>query len=97
MPLPGRLAGTGEAFVVQWPGATSVSPGPSAGTSEAVNFFRASMHGVIDTDIDSPAAELHASHSEDVVEQPASSMSPPAMALIEAKDLKVIGYCGLVP
>ena len=55
------------------------------------------MQGAIDTVIGSPAAELHASHSEEVVEQPASNTSPPAMPLIEAKDLKVIGDCGLVP
>ena len=36
MPLPGRLAGAGDALVVQCPGRTSLSPGPSAGTSAAV-------------------------------------------------------------
>src|ERR1035441_9060623 len=33
-------------LVPHLPGVTSVSAGPSAGTSGAVNFFSASMHGV---------------------------------------------------
>ncbi|HEY2082112.1 MAG TPA: hypothetical protein VGI88_04960, partial [Verrucomicrobiae bacterium] len=69
MPLPGRLAGASSAFVVQWPGATSVSAGPSAGTSAAVNLLRTSMHGVVEVDADFSCCA-------DGAEQPANSTRP---------------------
>jgi len=50
------------------------------------------MQGAIDMEIVFPASLLHASQSEeDVVEQPADSIRPAAVALIGIKVLKVIG------
>src|SRR6185437_16083743 len=90
MPLPGNPAGGGGAFVVQRPGATSASAGPSAGTSAAVKRSSTFMQGASVADLFLPAGMLHISHVEDV-EQLASSTRPAAIPVNEARDLRVIG------